>query len=387
MQLYLMFLATFLIQLIITTEMNLIAPLAPYLSNYFGIKDSSVIFFNIGFSLVGLLVPILGAFADKYGKKKSIIISLSLFTTGTILSGLSKQPIIFALGRIFIGVGYFALSGLNLSYLSEFVPYETRGKASGILRIAFGIAILISPVYATSLIDKYDNLLSIYLPLAIIGALSLLLMVILPETEKNKEIKLELVELIAIIKKPVNFKALLVAFLFLVTPLFLMTFLGIYLSNNFNLSQLDIGYVYTIIALGTMLGVVLAGLFVDKIGKEKLTKIFYGLVTVALVGLIFFQTLPLIIASMVLMTMGLDAGWTSYQTLLSEIEPSKRGIYMSLLYTVNAVAVTLFSILGPVLYTIGGYSLLIVLSILANLMALKIFCSIPFEEIINPSSH
>ncbi len=44
---------------------------------------------------------------------------------------------VFALGRIFIGIGYFALSGINLSYLSEFIPYESRGgKASGILRTA-----------------------------------------------------------------------------------------------------------------------------------------------------------------------------------------------------------------------------------------------------------
>ena len=69
MQNFLMFFTTFFIQLIIAVEMNLVAPLAPYLSEYFGISPSSVVFFNIGFSIVGLLVPILGAFADKYGKK------------------------------------------------------------------------------------------------------------------------------------------------------------------------------------------------------------------------------------------------------------------------------------------------------------------------------
>ncbi len=108
-----------------------------------------------------------------------------VFIIGTIVSGLAKIPIIFAVGRIFIGIGYFALSGINLSYLSEFIPYESRGKASGLLRTAFGIAILGSPIYATNLIAKYNHLLSIYLPLTIIGIITLILMIILPETEKK----------------------------------------------------------------------------------------------------------------------------------------------------------------------------------------------------------
>ncbi|NLV77659.1 MAG: hypothetical protein GX023_11955 [Tissierellia bacterium] len=64
MNLYLMLFTTFFIQLIIAMEMNIIAPLAPYIANYFNIKDSYVLLFNIGFSLVGLFVPFLGAFAD-----------------------------------------------------------------------------------------------------------------------------------------------------------------------------------------------------------------------------------------------------------------------------------------------------------------------------------
>ena len=383
MQNFLMFFTTFFIQLIIAVEMNLVAPLAPYLSDYFGINPSSVILFNIGFSIVGLLVPILGAFADKYGKKKSIMISLLFFIIGTIISGLAKIPIVFALGRIFIGIGYFALSGINLSYLSEFIPYESRGKASGILRLAFGIAILGSPIYATSLITKYDHLLSIYLPLTIIGIITLVLMTILPETEKNPEIKMETKELISVIKKPINFKALLIAFLFLVAPIFLMNFLGIYISSIFSLDQLKIGYIYTIVALGTMFGIIFAGLFIDKIGKEKLAKISYSLVFISLVGLFISKSLYFMIISLILMTFGLDSGWTAYQTLLSEIEPSKRGIFMSLLYTVNAIAVTIFSILGPVFYNIGGYKLLIILSIITNFAALMIFYNISFEEIIN----
>ena len=144
--------------------------------------------------------------------------------------------------------------------------------------------------------DKFkSNLLSIYLPLTIIGIITLVLMAILPETEKNPEIKVETKELISVIKKPTNFKALLIAFLFLAAPIFLMNFLGIYLSSIFNIGQLKIGYIYTIVALGTMFGIIFAGLFIDKIGKEKLAKISYTLVFISLIALFISKNLYFII--------------------------------------------------------------------------------------------
>lgn len=382
MNLYLMLFTTFFIQLIIAMEMNIIAPLAPYIANYFNIKDSYVLLFNIGFSLVGLFVPFLGAFADKYGKKRSIVLALISFVSGTMISGFSKAPMVFAIGRVFIGIGYFSLSGNCLSYLSEFVPYESRGKVSGILRIAFGIAILFSPLYATVLISKFNSLASVYLPLGVIGIITMLLMLKLPETQRNDDIKIETKELVALLKKNTHFKALLIAFLFLATPLLLMSFLGIYLANIHGFNQLSIGYAYTIIALGTMLGVVIVFFFTDRIGKEKLAKLSYGIVFATLVLLIFLNNPYIIIGFMIFMSMGLDAGWTAYQTLLSEMEPEKRGIYMSLLYMVNAVAVTIYSLLGPAIYDLGGYKSLVIVSLVTNFIALKMLVSMSLENII-----
>ncbi len=382
MHLFLMFFTTFFIQLIIAAEMNLIAPLAPFLSQYFGIRDSSVILFNIGFSLVGLLVPILGVFADKYGKKKSLMVALAFFIVGTLISGFAASPITFALGRILIGIGYFSLSGTNLSYLSEFIDYKDRGKASGLLRVAFGAAILFSPLYAAHMINKYRVLKSVYLPLTIIGVICLLLLFRLPETKKSKEVRIDIKGLVTMLKNPIHYKSLSVVFLILAAPSLLLSFLGIYLSNDFNLGQVQIGYAYTIIALGTVVGIIFAALFTDKIGKEKLSRIFFTIILIALIPIAFVKSMPFIIGSLVVMTIGLDGGWTAYQTLCSEIEPEKRGTFMSLFYTVNAITVTLYSILGPIFYNLGGYKLLVIISIITTLIALKILYSISIEKMI-----
>lgn len=61
MNLFLIFSTSFIIQLIISMEMNAVGPLAPYLATYFNIPSSTVIMLNIGFSLVGFIIPFFGA--------------------------------------------------------------------------------------------------------------------------------------------------------------------------------------------------------------------------------------------------------------------------------------------------------------------------------------
>ena len=159
----LIFVTTFIIQFVIATEMNLIGPLAPFLSNYFNIGDNYVILFNLGYSAVGILVPYLGIISDRFGKKKMLSAALIMFILGTFIAGNSHNPLHFGLARILIGLGYYSLSGTNLSYVSEFIDYDKRGKASGILRIAFGIAVLFSPLYSATLISKFNNISSVYI--------------------------------------------------------------------------------------------------------------------------------------------------------------------------------------------------------------------------------
>lgn len=368
----LMFLTTFIIQFIIATEMNLIAPLAPFLSGYFGIKDSSVILFNLGYSAVGILVPFLGVLADRHGKKRALSLSLLIFMFGTILASFSNTPLLFGLSRVFIGLGYFSLSGTNLSYIAEYISYENRGKASGVLRIAFGIAILTSPIYATTLINKYNNVASVYIPLTILALIAFLLLFMLPETEKKKDVKISTKDLFELLKEPKNSKMFLSLFLILTAPLMLMSFFGVYLSNEFNLSQGGIGLAYTIVAVGTLLGILLSAIISDKLGKLKTTKLLFSIMVLALIPLPYVKSLPLLIGLATLFAFGLDGGWTAYQAFASEITPENRGTFMSLFYTVNALTVMLYSLIGSIIYGIGGFNLAVAMGTVFSALALYI---------------
>lgn len=380
MNLPLMLITTFVIQLLVTTEMNIIGPLAPFLAIHFNISESRVILFNLGYSAVGFLVPYLGLFADKYGKKRSLSISLSLFILGSLVAGFAKSPYIFAFARIFIGLSFFSVSGTNLSYISEFISYENRGKASGVLRVAFGIAILSSPIYTSFLVNKYNNLQSIYIPLAILGTLALIFLTRLPETNKSNEIKIYGKEFISLLKNPLASKVLLTVFLILTAPSLILNYLSIYLSNSFNLSQVNIGLAYTLVALGSTIGITIAAIFSDRIGKFKLSKNLFLIMFLATIPIPHLKSLRLLLGFTTVFALGLDGGWTSYQTFASEIIPEKRGTFMSLFYTMNAFVITFYSLIGPLLYSYGGFQLISKIALISVSLAIFIVSSFKVVE-------
>lgn len=219
-----------------------------------------------------------------------------------------------------------------------------------------------------------------YLPLTTIGIISLLLLFKLPETKKSKDIKLNLGQLIEIFKDPVSFKSLLIVFLILSAPTMFYGFLGIYMSNYFKLSQVEVGYIYSLIAIGTILGIIFATIFTDRIGKERLSKVLLTLLLLALIPIVFSKSMWIMVGALIIAAIGLDGGWTAYQTLCSEINPQKRGTFMSLFYTINAITITVFSILGPIFYNIGGYRLITIISLINISIGLKIFYSMSIEE-------
>ena len=375
-----MFLSCFFIQYIVATEMAIMGPLAPFLASYFAIDQAKVMLLNLGYSAVGFLVPYLGIFADKFGKKRSLTISLGLFIVGSLIGSISKSAFVFGFARIFIGFAYFSISGTNLSYLSEFISYKNRGKASGILRISFSLAILLSPVMLTYLISKFNHLAVIYIPLALIAVLCVFSLKNLPETKLYPNIRLKRSEFLSIFENPNARKMLVSVFLLLTAPTLFLNYLGIYMTNEFSINQVSVGLIYTIIGLGTVIGTFFAGGLCDLIGKLKMSRILFVLVLFSLLPIAYTNSIMALIIFSVLFAFGLDGGWTSYQALASELIPEKRATFMSLFYTVNAITITFYSLFAPLLYNLGGFKFIISIAFLSVLFALSIVFKLDIAE-------
>ncbi|WP_069649880.1 MFS transporter [Caloranaerobacter ferrireducens] len=385
MNLYLTLLVVFFIQFVISFESSFISPIVPYLADYFSIRESSVIYLNLGFSTIGLFSPLFGMAADKYGKKNAIVFAILTFLSGTVITGWSPSPVIFGLGRMLIGIGNITLTTTLLSYISDFIPYENRGKGAGILRIAFAIAILLSPIYSTNMV-KYFNIHYLYWSVSILSIMILFISIKLPK-DHDEHIScssdLNFKEVISITKKPITIKFLIIQFLLILAPIFMFSYLSIWLKHNFNLNQSYIGYVFTLTALGTVIGVTIAAILSDKIGKMKYGILSFILMTLVLAPLPYIKSIYLVIPLTFLYALGLDGGWSAFQAICSEIYPNRRTVFMTLLYFVISVCALLLTIIGPSLFELGGYKLVIGIGTISNILSIILLIDVSKDKNFN----
>jgi predicted MFS family arabinose efflux permease len=93
---------------------------------------------------------------------------------------------------------------------------------------------------------------------------------------------------------------------------------------------------------------------------------------ISLIPIAYVPVATIAVALSAIFAFGLDGAWTSYQAFSSEIQPEKRGTFLSLFYTVNALTITLYSVVGPFLFDLGGLRFTTTLGVVASSIALLI---------------
>jgi sugar porter (SP) family MFS transporter len=123
-------------------------------------KDMGLTPFLEGLVVSGVLIGALigaafsGPVADKYGRKKTIIMLGALFTIGAIGTAISSNVHTLIAFRIELGIAVGGASGIVPLYLAEMAPANIRGKVSSLNTImnALGIfmAYLVNYMFADS---------------------------------------------------------------------------------------------------------------------------------------------------------------------------------------------------------------------------------------------
>jgi EmrB/QacA subfamily drug resistance transporter len=100
-----------------------------------------------------ITVPIYGKLSDAYGRKPLLLIGVSLFLLGSVLSGLSQsieQLIIF---RAIQGLGAGSLFPIALAIIGDLFDPRERGRYQGLFGAVFGVSFLLGPLIGGFLTD------------------------------------------------------------------------------------------------------------------------------------------------------------------------------------------------------------------------------------------
>lgn len=166
---------------------SLINVAIPKLTNVFGSTTDRIQWVLTGYMLAsGVIIPISGYMGDRLGYKKFFILSLSVFTAGTLFCAVAWSDTSLIIARIIAGLGGGVIMPISMSIIYKIMPREQIGTALGLWGVSAMVAPALGPTLSGYLIEWFNwrFLFIVNIPVALLAIL--LVSVLLKETEVIK---------------------------------------------------------------------------------------------------------------------------------------------------------------------------------------------------------
>jgi len=109
--------------------------------------------FSVYLLVCALATPIFGKLSDLFGRKKVLMIGVTLFVLGCVLCGFAQNMSMLIIFRGVQGIGAGAIFTVPMIIVGDVFPLNERGKIQGALSMVWGIAALLGPIVGGALID------------------------------------------------------------------------------------------------------------------------------------------------------------------------------------------------------------------------------------------
>ena len=144
----------------------------PTLQKQFGAQLSDVQWIVSAYTMaLGIVTPISGFLADRFGTKKVYMVSLALFTLGSALCALAPNLLMLIIFRVIQGAGGGSVIPLSTALLFRAFEPKERGAAYGVYGIALVMAPALGPLLSGAIIEylSWPVIFLINLPIGLVG--------------------------------------------------------------------------------------------------------------------------------------------------------------------------------------------------------------------------
>ncbi|MEM1504351.1 MFS transporter [Domibacillus sp. 8LH] len=131
---------------IIMTGIGLVIPIMPTIIHEFGAGGKTFGFLIATFAFAQFLFsPLAGDLSDRYGRKKSIIFGLLLFSAAQFLFAFSNHLALLYASRVIGGIGGAFMIPSMMAFVADITTVETRAKGMGRLGAAMSFGFVVGP--------------------------------------------------------------------------------------------------------------------------------------------------------------------------------------------------------------------------------------------------
>jgi len=134
---------------------------------------------------MAVMLPTSGWLADRFGYKRMYFIGLLLFTSGSMLCGISTNENMLIMSRVVQGLGAGTIQPLGMAIITREFPASQRGLALGFWGISAAASVSFGPLIGGFIIDTFSwpFIFDVNIP---IGIIAMLFTIIIQAEYKNK---------------------------------------------------------------------------------------------------------------------------------------------------------------------------------------------------------
>ena len=365
----------FLVLFLGVADSQVIIPLLPKIASQLKETTQSIgLLFTAYAACAALSGLFWGPLSDAFGRKPALLLGLGLLSFGSATSALSDTFIRLLVGRTLTGMGASLLSLNVISYAGDYFPYAHRGWAMSSIFAAHPAALILG-LPLVGLMGDWLGPTGVFGAVAAGGILQLVLLPWLlpavappgPGTVRARDTIRRYGEFLA---GRETLGALLGSLFASGGILGFMAYIGIWLSENFDLTGAEIGRVFIIPGCAAIVASPIAGSLSDRIGKKVLVVSASVLMALLLLGLPSAAWGVGLLALFCAISLAWILRQGPLEALVTEVvETKSRGTFVALRNASSQLGIAGATAVAGLLFSNSGYAAVCLLCAILNVAA------------------
>ncbi len=323
---------------VVTLGFGLVMPIIPFYMEQLGAGGSELGLLVASYAVMRLIFgPVWGSLSDRVGRKPILLIGILGYGVTMVGFGLATQLWMMFVARILSGVLSSATSPTTLAYISDTTPAEERGGGMGLLGAAAGLGTIFGPAMGGLLAER-----SLSMPFFVAAGLSVLAMILiilfLPESlpdglrheEKSDQPSFEPHAWWDALSSPIG-SLLVLAFFATGGMMIFYGILGLYALERFGSGTEQVGVIFTLLGLATVIGQgLIVGPFTKRFGDLKLIRAGFLLSAISLLAVLLADRYAFFLIAIALFSLSSAALTPAITSLTSKRTTMSQGVTMGL---------------------------------------------------------
>ncbi len=283
---------------------------------------------------------VLGSLADRYGRRRPLIVCVLFFSIVSALTPFAPNYTVFLVLRALYGIGMGGYWGIGASLVMESSPPRWRGLFSGILQSGYSIGYLLAALAIPLVVPRF-GWQWVFLDGLFIAALVAILTLLSPESQAWK--KTQAAGLRAITRVLLHHKK---DFAYLTLLMTVVTCLSHgtqdlypdFLKTVHNFSSVMVSNLAILYNAGAILGALVIGHLSEKIGRRKAILLALALTATAIPAWAFGGSLLMLAAGSFFLQFGVQGVFGVIPAHLNELSPaSVRSLFPGVVYQLGVL--------------------------------------------------